>query len=63
MVEAVCICTEVMILKKHEMNESIHYHFEKAVLPYKKRYTAKLLFYQSPTRHSDYYCDNVVTVL
>ena len=26
-------------------------------------YTAKLLFHQSPTRHSDYHCDNVVTVL
>ena len=26
-------------------------------------YTAKLLFHQSPTRHSDYHCDDVVTVL
>ena len=30
-------------------------------------YTAKFLFHQSPTRHSDYtvtyHCDNVVTVL
>ena len=25
--------------------------------------TAKLLFHQSPTRHSDYQCDDVVTVL
>ena len=25
-------------------------------------YTEKLLFYQSPTRHSGYHCDNVVTV-
>ena len=26
-------------------------------------YTAELLFHQSPTRHSDYHCDDVVTVL
>ena len=26
-------------------------------------YTAKLLFHQSFARHSDYHCDNVVTVL
>ena len=26
-------------------------------------YTAKLLFHHSPTRHSDYYCDDVATVL
>ena len=26
-------------------------------------YTAKLLFHQSPTRDSDYHCDDVVTIL
>ena len=31
--------------------------------PCPQDYTAKLLFHQSPTRHSDYHCDDVVTDL
>ena len=57
-------CTEGMCLPHTVSPRS----FDDVTYPPRENYTAKLLFHQSPTRHSqwlhsDYHCDDVVTVL